>query len=167
MLNNRVWPSLQRRDLNSPPPCFRQVQCTPLGDQTSRGSPRQPTKNGAVPKKADESRHQSSMAPLFARSRAEQVLFDATNSGEKMTSNKYRQLPCRTFLATGHCPYKDRCVYLHCPSIRSAFIVSIFPFPLRVACLPILHIAYCVLQACLAYHIANEYYPLRITHCLV
>ncbi len=28
-------------------------------------------------------------------------------------ANKYRQLPCRTFIAVGTCPYRDRCVYLH------------------------------------------------------
>ena len=62
---------------------------------------------------------------IIARSYAEQVLFDMTSCGEKPNAGKYRQLPCRTFISTGHCPYKDRCVYLHCPSIRSAFQVSI------------------------------------------
>lgn len=28
---------------------------------------------------------------------------------------KYRQLPCRTFVSVGTCPYRERCVYLHDP----------------------------------------------------
>jgi hypothetical protein len=32
---------------------------------------------------------------------------------------KCRQLPCRTFISTGSCPYGDRCVFLHDPSIVS------------------------------------------------
>lgn len=30
---------------------------------------------------------------------------------------KCRQLPCRTFVSTGSCPYGERCVFLHDPSI--------------------------------------------------
>lgn len=30
---------------------------------------------------------------------------------------KCRQLPCRTFISTGSCPYGDRCVFLHDPCI--------------------------------------------------
>ncbi len=32
---------------------------------------------------------------------------------------KCRQLPCRTFISTGSCPYGDRCVFLHDPQIES------------------------------------------------
>lgn len=32
---------------------------------------------------------------------------------------KCRQLPCRTFISTGSCPYGDRCVFLHDPAIAS------------------------------------------------
>ena len=32
---------------------------------------------------------------------------------------KCRQLPCRTFISTGSCPYGDRCVFLHDMSIVS------------------------------------------------
>lgn len=32
---------------------------------------------------------------------------------------KCRQLPCRTFISTGSCPYGDRCVFLHDPSVVS------------------------------------------------
>lgn len=35
------------------------------------------------------------------------------------TAFKCRQLPCRTFVSTGSCPYGDRCVFLHDPSIVS------------------------------------------------
>ena len=31
--------------------------------------------------------------------------------------NKYRQLPCKTFVCVGTCPYRDRCVYLHDPRL--------------------------------------------------
>lgn len=34
-------------------------------------------------------------------------------------SYKCRQLPCRTFISTGCCPYADRCVFLHDPTIMS------------------------------------------------
>jgi len=62
----------------------------------------------------------------IARSKAEQIQFDilADCGLAKNGGGKFRQLPCRTFIATGHCPYKDRCVYLHCPSIRSPLEVS-------------------------------------------
>jgi len=30
---------------------------------------------------------------------------------------KFRQLPCRTFISVGTCPYRERCVYLHDPRI--------------------------------------------------
>lgn len=43
-------------------------------------------------------------------------------SGQSMYANqqsKCRQLPCRTFISTGSCPYGDRCVFLHDPSIVS------------------------------------------------
>ncbi len=33
--------------------------------------------------------------------------------------NKYRQLPCRTFIMTGCCPYKDRCQFLHDLRVRA------------------------------------------------
>lgn len=33
--------------------------------------------------------------------------------------SKCRQLPCRTFISTGSCPYGDRCVFLHDPRIMS------------------------------------------------
>jgi hypothetical protein len=48
---------------------------------------------------------------------------DAIERGEKSSGGKFRQLPCRTYIASGFCPYKDRCVYLHCPSIRAPYEV--------------------------------------------
>jgi hypothetical protein len=33
------------------------------------------------------------------------------------SSPKFRQLPCRTFISVGTCPYRERCVYLHDPRI--------------------------------------------------
>jgi hypothetical protein len=32
---------------------------------------------------------------------------------------KCRQLPCRTFISAGSCPYGDRCVFLHDPAVVS------------------------------------------------
>jgi hypothetical protein len=34
-------------------------------------------------------------------------------------TTKCRQLPCRTFISTGSCPYGDRCVFLHDSGIMS------------------------------------------------
>ena len=36
------------------------------------------------------------------------------------TGPKFRQLPCRTFLSSGSCPYIERCVYLHDPRLASS-----------------------------------------------
>jgi len=33
---------------------------------------------------------------------------------------KFRQLPCRTFISTGTCPYRDRCDFIHDPRVASA-----------------------------------------------
>eukprot|EP01038_Epipyxis_sp_PR26KG_P008127 gene8127-11005_t len=35
------------------------------------------------------------------------------------SSSKFRQLPCRTFVSVGSCPYRERCVYLHDPRITN------------------------------------------------
>lgn len=43
----------------------------------------------------------------------------ATSNSNNGSGNKCRQLPCRTFISTGSCPYGDRCVFLHDPSIMS------------------------------------------------
>lgn len=48
----------------------------------------------------------SSSNSIFPRS-ASEALFDNTS--------KFRQLPCRTFISVGTCPYRERCVYLHDP----------------------------------------------------
>lgn len=39
----------------------------------------------------------------------------ASEASMDNNSNKYRQLPCRTFISVGTCPYRERCVYLHDP----------------------------------------------------
>jgi hypothetical protein len=31
----------------------------------------------------------------------------------KMPQEKYRRLPCKTFICVGSCPYRDRCCYVH------------------------------------------------------
>lgn len=33
--------------------------------------------------------------------------------------DKYRVLPCKTFISVGNCPYRDRCVYVHDPRVGS------------------------------------------------
>lgn len=47
----------------------------------------------------------NSMAPRSAS----ELVYDS--------SPKFRQLPCRTFISVGTCPYRERCVYLHDPRI--------------------------------------------------
>jgi hypothetical protein len=37
----------------------------------------------------------------------------AAEANRKPDESKFRQLPCRTFISVGTCPYKDRCVFLH------------------------------------------------------
>lgn len=45
-------------------------------------------------------------------------------AGQKRTDDKFRRLPCRTFICTGTCPYRERCVYLHDPRIISRNVKS-------------------------------------------
>ena len=57
------------------------------------------------------------------------------NSMPTAPVSKCRQLPCRTFISTGSCPYSDRCVFLHDPSCvsKSCYIkmkVRIYSIPL-------------------------------------
>lgn len=53
-------------------------------------------------------------------SRNQGVLLSAMSSTNLIqTAIKCRQLPCRTFISTGSCPYGDRCVFLHDLSIVS------------------------------------------------
>jgi hypothetical protein len=46
------------------------------------------------------------------------------------TDKPFRQLPCRSYIATGTCPYYDRCVFLHDPRIQcftaTQFSVKVF-----------------------------------------
>lgn len=44
---------------------------------------------------------------------------DSRPSNHTQHAFKCRQLPCRTFISTGACPYGDRCVFLHDPCIMS------------------------------------------------
>ncbi len=41
----------------------------------------------------------------------------------------YRQLPCKTFIATGSCPYYQRCVFIHDPRLE---IYPAFPKKMKV-----------------------------------
>ena len=51
------------------------------------------------------------------------INFESRNQGLLLSTNlsqtKCRQLPCRTFISTGSCPYGERCVFLHDLSIVS------------------------------------------------
>lgn len=42
-----------------------------------------------------------------------------SRAGSPQSQAKCRQLPCRTFISTGSCPYGDRCVFLHDPTIEA------------------------------------------------
>lgn len=60
--------------------------------------------------------------PLPTRDVRNSPISTASNlsqSSEPNSSSKCRQLPCRTFVSTGSCPYGDRCVFLHDPLIVS------------------------------------------------
>lgn len=51
---------------------------------------------------------------IIPRSKAEADILAGGNQ-----SSRHRQLPCRTYISTGCCPYKDRCIYLHDPRVQS------------------------------------------------
>ena len=55
-------------------------------------------------------------AQLSSPSSREPQMVSAIND-ESSDGIKYRQLPCKTFLSVGSCPYRDRCVYLHDPRL--------------------------------------------------
>ena len=56
---------------------------------------------------------------IVPRSKAEVDILGGGNQ-----TSRHRQLPCRTYISTGFCPYKDRCVYLHDPRVQSTTQVS-------------------------------------------
>lgn len=56
---------------------------------------------------------------IVPRSKAEADILGGGNQ-----TSRHRQLPCRTYISTGFCPYKDRCVYLHDPRVQSTTQVS-------------------------------------------
>jgi len=45
-----------------------------------------------------------------------------TAKENSMAMNKFRQLPCRTFISTGSCPYGEKCVFLHDPRVGAKCI---------------------------------------------
>jgi hypothetical protein len=57
---------------------------------------------------------------IVPRSKAEADILHGTNN-----TSRHRQLPCRTFISTGFCPYKEHCVYLHDPRLMSSHQVCI------------------------------------------
>lgn len=56
---------------------------------------------------------------IVPRSKAEAEIINGTNN-----TTRHRQLPCRTFISTGFCPYKEHCVYLHDPRLVSSREIS-------------------------------------------
>ena len=90
-------------------------------------SPKKSTKTGNPPKDAETQVERNvSAEEIIPRSRAEADILSGLNQ-----SSRHRQLPCRTFISTGTCPYKDRCVYLHDPRLAYSGQVS-------TVCLPFL-----------------------------
>jgi hypothetical protein len=47
----------------------------------------------------------------------ENLILSHINDTEITELPKYRQLPCRTFISTGSCPYRERCVFIHDPRL--------------------------------------------------
>ena len=58
-------------------------------------------------------RNAANQAQFYQQERA----LYATQVDSICSAQMYRQLPCRTFLSCGTCPYRDRCVYLHDPRL--------------------------------------------------
>ena len=50
----------------------------------------------------------------------ENFIFNQTHDIEITEAPKYRQLPCRTFISTGSCPYRERCVFIHDPRLTTS-----------------------------------------------
>lgn len=60
--------------------------------------------------------------PYYTCNTSDQIRDDFSppiSSQVQQPTVKCRQLPCKTFISTGSCPYGDRCVFLHDMSIVS------------------------------------------------
>ena len=75
---------------------------------------------GQLPRKAsfDSSRHSSNDSSR-ANSPVPSAVTDRDFSPKFGGGAKHRQLPCRTWISTGCCPYTDRCVFLHDPRVMA------------------------------------------------
>jgi hypothetical protein len=85
----------------------KEIQKVPSNCPRSSPTPFRPTASPLLSRS-------SPAEDIIPRSRAEADILSGTNN-----STRHRQLPCRTFISTGYCPYKDRCVYLHDPRLVS------------------------------------------------
>ena len=106
---------------------------TMTGDRKRRG-PAEPTSHGtrkSGSRPPTSNRENSARASpgggavedIVPRSKAEADILNGTNN-----TTRHRQLPCRTFISTGFCPYKEHCVYLHDPRLVSSREVRLFHY---------------------------------------
>lgn len=50
---------------------------------------------------------------------------DAEDLTPREPNRPFRQLPCRTYISVGACPYRERCVFIHDPRIASTYTVKL------------------------------------------
>jgi len=87
-----------------------------VGDSSaSRAPDRKRERNASCDNSTSASPGTAATELIVPRSRAEADILDGTNN-----TSRHRQLPCRTFISTGFCPYKEHCVYLHDPRLISS-----------------------------------------------
>lgn len=51
------------------------------------------------------------------------------HQGRIPCASKFRVFPCATFLATGACPYRDRCVFIHDPRVKGEHEAYLYATP--------------------------------------
>jgi hypothetical protein len=86
----------------------------PLPRVVSRlSTPSYTTTKGIAPRTPRYTSTQSVMDTAFRPS----TMLQSEESQSQCEEPKFRQLPCKTFVSVGSCPYRDRCVYLHDPRL--------------------------------------------------
>ena len=80
------------------------------------------------------SAHRSPRSPRSPRiknmtAQTQRLSIDNSTDAEDLTprepSRPFRQLPCRTHISIGACPYRERCVFIHDPRIASTYHVKL------------------------------------------
>lgn len=56
--------------------------------------------------------------PVRSASEARTSRVSSSSASSTEADFEFRRLPCRTFVATGRCPYRDHCCYLHDPRVE-------------------------------------------------